>query len=168
VLAYAEALLASSEHGTANYIHADMREVGTVLDQAAQLLDAVPPGSYLAISHGGSDLLSQQELEGIMDVADRQVQQEIAFRTREQVARFFESTDLVEHGLVRVEEWRPNPARTGRTSPPCGVLWAASADAPRGAPLYPRYSREEFGGRFPGLMPYLNPKSAGANSMAGN
>ncbi|HZC60816.1 MAG TPA: SAM-dependent methyltransferase, partial [Streptosporangiaceae bacterium] len=31
-------------------------------------------------------------------------------RTREQVARFFAGTDLVDPGLVRVEEWRPDTA----------------------------------------------------------
>jgi len=30
--------------------------------------------------------------------------------------------------------------------------------APRGALLYPRFSREELEGRFLGLMPYLEPK----------
>jgi hypothetical protein len=30
--------------------------------------------------------------------------------------------------------------------------------APRGALLYPRCSREELGGRFLGLMAYLDPK----------
>jgi hypothetical protein len=142
VLVYARDLLASSEEGATNYIHADLREVGTVLAQAAQfldftqpvavtmlavlhaipdsddpyatvarLLDAVPSGSYLAISHGGSDLLSREALEGLMDITDRRVQQKGAPRTREQVARFFEGTDLVEPGLVRVEEWRPEPSR---------------------------------------------------------
>ena len=37
--------------------------------------------------------------------------------------------------------------------------------APRGALLYPRFSREEFGGIFLGLMAYLEPKSEGNNSM---
>jgi hypothetical protein len=40
---------------------------------------------------------------------DQKVQQEGVHRTREQVARFFDGTDLVEPGLVRVEEWRPEP-----------------------------------------------------------
>jgi hypothetical protein len=30
--------------------------------------------------------------------------------------------------------------------------------APRGAPLYSRFSREGFGGRFLGRMAYLDPK----------
>ncbi len=40
--------------------------------------------------------------------------------------------------------------------------------APRGALLYPRRSREEFEGRFLGLMPYLELKGEGNRSMAGN
>jgi hypothetical protein len=40
--------------------------------------------------------------------------------------------------------------------------------APRGALAYPRLSREEFEGRFLGLMPYLELKGEGNNSMAGN
>ena len=40
--------------------------------------------------------------------------------------------------------------------------------APRGALSYPRFSREEFEGRFLGLMPYLELKGEGNYSMAGN
>jgi len=40
--------------------------------------------------------------------------------------------------------------------------------APRGALSYPRLSREEFEGRFLGLMPYLELKGEGNRSMAGN
>ena len=40
--------------------------------------------------------------------------------------------------------------------------------APRGALSYPRLSREEFEGRFLGLMPYLELKEERNHSMAGN
>jgi hypothetical protein len=40
--------------------------------------------------------------------------------------------------------------------------------APRGALSYSRLSREEFEGRFLGLMPYLELKGEGNHSMAGN
>jgi hypothetical protein len=40
--------------------------------------------------------------------------------------------------------------------------------APRGALSYPRLSREEFEGRFLGLMPYLELKGEGNRSMVGN
>ena len=51
------------------------------------------------------------------------MQQQFTSRSREQVARFFEGTDLVEPGLVRVEEWRPEPGAgdTGRSSLWCAV-----------------------------------------------
>jgi hypothetical protein len=50
------------------------------------------------------------------------IQQQITWRTREEVARFFEGTDLVEPGLVRVEEWRPEPGTSETEGSP---LWCA-------------------------------------------
>jgi hypothetical protein len=38
------------------------------------------------------------------------------------VARFFEGMDLVEPGLVRVEEWRPRPQESGAST---SSLWCA-------------------------------------------
>jgi hypothetical protein len=88
----------------------------------AKLLDAVPPGSYLAASHLGSDLLSQETREGIEGLSGRVMQQRMTMRSREQVARFFQGTDLVEPGLVRAEQWRPEPG-TDTTAKSC--LWCA-------------------------------------------
>ena len=50
-------------------------------------------------------------------------QQHFTWRSREQVARFFEGTDLVDPGLVRVEEWRPaaSTADAQRSSFWCAV-----------------------------------------------
>jgi len=152
VLAHARALLTSSEAGVTEYIEADLRATGTILTQAAQvldftkpvavtlifilhaipdaddpqaivarLLDAVPPGSYLAISHAGSDLLDRKTLQGIQDAWRGKMQQQITWRNREQVARFFAGTDLVAPGLVRVEEWRPDPAGSAPTAAWCAV-----------------------------------------------
>jgi hypothetical protein len=54
---------------------------------------------------------------------DRMAQQQFTLRTREQVARFFAGTDLVEPGLVPVEKWRPAPgAGDTRNS----ALWGAA------------------------------------------
>jgi S-adenosyl methyltransferase len=88
----------------------------------ARLMDTVPPGSYLAISHVASDLLSRGTVDDLTDVADRMAQQQFTYRSREQVARFFQGTDLVEPGLVRVEEWRPDP---GTTDTGMSALWGA-------------------------------------------
>jgi hypothetical protein len=45
------------------------------------------------------------------------------YRSREQVGRFFDGTDLVAPGLVRVEEWRPDPGAgdAGQSSLWCGA-----------------------------------------------
>jgi hypothetical protein len=140
VLAHARALLVSHEAGATDYIDADLRDAGTILDRAAELLDftkpvavtllailhavpdaddphaivarllgAVPAGSYLVLSHLGADLLDRSKQDGVTDVAGRLIQQMPTYRSRDQVARFFQGTDLVEPGLVRVEEWRCEP-----------------------------------------------------------
>jgi hypothetical protein len=88
----------------------------------ATLLDAVPSGSYLAISHAGSDLLNRESKDGFDDVMGRMVQQQFTMRDREQVARFFAGTDLVEPGLVPVEEWRSEPSPT---DPRRSSLWGS-------------------------------------------
>jgi hypothetical protein len=88
----------------------------------ARLLDAVPSGSYLAISHLASDLLSPKTQQDVESVTNRMVQQAIRYRTREEVARFFEDTDLVDPGLVQVEEWRPDPGAHDTAS---FLLWCA-------------------------------------------
>src|SRR5689334_21715209 len=62
-------------------------------------------------------------LDGLTDVADRRIQQKVVYRTREQVARFLDGTDLVEPGLVRMEEWRPERGtdEKGQSSGWCAV-----------------------------------------------
>jgi len=88
----------------------------------ATLLEAVPAGSYLAISHGASDLTDQEELKDLLDGWKGKVQQQFTGRSREQVARFFEGTDLVEPGLVPVEDWRPEPGKGGTHK---SAIWGA-------------------------------------------
>jgi hypothetical protein len=75
----------------------------------ASLMHAVPSGSYLALSHLGPEFLDPDALRETEDVSGRMIQQQMTWRNREQVARFFAGTDLVEPGLVRVEEWRSEP-----------------------------------------------------------
>jgi hypothetical protein len=88
----------------------------------ARLLDAVPSGSYLALTHMGSDLLDEETQDGLEGMQDRMMRRRFTSRTREQVARFFAGTDLVEPGLVRVEEWRPEPTAGATDRSP---LWCA-------------------------------------------
>jgi hypothetical protein len=91
-------------------------------DIVARLLGAVPAGSYLAISHAGSDLLDAAKHDSLMGVADRMIQNKITYRSREQLAPFFEGTELVKPGVVRVEEWRQDP---GTVTAERSTLWGA-------------------------------------------
>jgi S-adenosyl methyltransferase len=153
VLAHARALLDSSEAGATEYLDADLRDTGTILSRAADLLDftkpvavtlisilhaipdaddphaivatlldAVPSGSYLAISHFGQELLPPQARAALTDSIRRTSVQQYTSRTREQVARFFDGTDLVEPGLVPVEEWRLDPGAGGEGK---SLYWCA-------------------------------------------
>ncbi|HTU07745.1 MAG TPA: SAM-dependent methyltransferase [Trebonia sp.] len=88
----------------------------------ATLMDAVPPGSHLAISHMASELLSRETRERLEHHSGATMQQPLTARTREQMARFFDGLDLVAPGLVPVEEWRPDPG-TGDMGE--SVLWCA-------------------------------------------
>jgi len=88
----------------------------------AKLLDSVPSGSYLAVSHMGSDLIPPQTLEEMRAIGSRMSQQQYSHRTGTEVTRFFDGTDLVEPGLVRVEEWRPEPG-SGDTRK--SFIWSA-------------------------------------------
>ena len=76
----------------------------------AKLIGAVPAGSYLAVSHSGSDLFVPDTKETFSAVINQTIQQQYTARSREQIDRFFAGMDLVAPGLVPVEQWRPDPA----------------------------------------------------------
>jgi len=152
VLSHARALLVSHEAGATDYIDSDLRDTGTILAGARQLLDfsepvavtliailnampdgddppgivatlmdAVPAGSYLALSHPGGDLLGRKTQDGLTDASKRTMGNQHTFRTFDQVARFFAGLDLVQPGVVRAEEWRPDPGGAEGKS----ALWCA-------------------------------------------
>jgi hypothetical protein len=75
----------------------------------ARLMSALPSGSYLAVSHMASDILDESTQQGLEGATGRLIQQQLTYRSREQVARFFEGTQIVEPGIVRVEQWHPAP-----------------------------------------------------------
>jgi hypothetical protein len=80
----------------------------------ARVMAAMPPGSYLALSHLGSELLEGEAKQGFEDVVSRSAQQQYIGRDREQLARFFEGTDLVEPGLGAGRGMAPRPGRRRR------------------------------------------------------
>jgi hypothetical protein len=70
----------------------------------ARLMDAVPPGSYLAMSHATLDF--DPSGGPAADRYNARVAAQLTPRTRAQVAGFFEGLDLVEPGLVPLARWR--------------------------------------------------------------
>jgi hypothetical protein len=93
----------------------------------ARLLGAVPSGSYLALSHGGADLVDRSKERTFQSTWSGQVQQQFIARTGPQIARFFDGTDLVEPGLVPVEDWHPETG-AGRGEP--SAMWGGLGRKP--------------------------------------
>jgi tRNA A58 N-methylase Trm61 len=78
-------------------------------DIVARLMAAVPPGSYLTISHPAID--THQAQAQAQRIYNQHVATPQTMRTRDQVARFFVGLELVEPGLVQVHQWRPDPGK---------------------------------------------------------
>jgi hypothetical protein len=145
VLAHARALLTSTRAVTA-YVDADLRYPDTILAAAARTLDltqpiglmllgilghiddddearsivrrllgALPAGSYLTICDGTNDLFEA----GVE--AQRRYNESGAMpyrlRSAQQIADFFEGTELVEPGVVSCPLWRPDPVEVRRGLP---------------------------------------------------
>jgi len=142
VLAHARALLASHGEGLVDYLDADLRDAGAILEQAsrtldfsqpvavmliavlhaigddddpyqivAKLMDAVPPGSYLALSHVASDIDPEQIGEATARL-NQLSRQHFTLRDHAQVLRFFDGLELLEPGVIRVENWRSSELET--------------------------------------------------------
>ena len=87
----------------------------------ARYRDALPPGSWLALSHGTRDIpvradLSPEEMVEMGAKVERLYQQttaSIVTRSRAQVERFFDGFELVDPGLVEIQRWRPDGQRAG-------------------------------------------------------
>ena len=156
VLAHARALLTSTTAAT-SYVDADARDTGKILAAAAQTLDlsqpvglmmiavlhcipddndpyglvsellaALPAGSYLAISHPASDINTDVVPETLARL-NAMMPDKLTFRSHLQVERFFAGLDLVEPGVVRIPEWRPD-SDLDRVNP--AEVWGGVARKP--------------------------------------
>ncbi|SHN44215.1 SAM-dependent methyltransferase [Cryptosporangium aurantiacum] len=71
-----------------------------------ELIDALPSGSYLALSHLTGDFLPEQWKKVEEMYAARGVTMQV--RPKSEVERFFDGLELVEPGLTLVHRWRPD------------------------------------------------------------
>jgi S-adenosyl methyltransferase len=67
---------------------------------------AVPAGSYLALSQVASDIQADQMAEAAKRY-NRLARETQRHRDQAEVGRFFDGLELVEPGLVPVQQWRP-------------------------------------------------------------
>jgi hypothetical protein len=143
VLAHARALLTSDPRGETAYISADIRDLDTILGEAAatldfsqpvavmllailhfipdsddphtivaRLMEAVPPGSYLVISHASSDIEAETVAAGTQTYNEHSAVS-ITPRTEAAVTRFFAGLELVPPGVTPLGQWRPGPVTVG-------------------------------------------------------
>ncbi len=157
VLSHARALLTSGTEGVTDYLDADLRDPESILAQAAatldfsrpvavmliailhaigadedpyrivaKLMDAVPAGSYLALSHAASDIVPAQASE-MAKRLNRVMYQKTALRNQAEVTRFLDGLELVEPGVVRVQEWRPDSELEAKTP---SNMWGAVGRKP--------------------------------------
>jgi hypothetical protein len=93
-----------------------------------RLVDALAPGSFVVISHMTDSI--EAETDADLKLVTARLDERMrdsnppAFRSRDEVAAFFEGLEMVEPGLVMVTEWRPDDAVPGadRVTPMvCGV-----------------------------------------------
>lgn len=91
--------------------------------RAQVLMDALPSGSYVAITHPGQDF-DPEAMAGIVAAAQRG-RMTVVPRVRADVVRFFGDWELVEPGVVPVMAWRPDGDPPG--DPSAAYYWAGVA-----------------------------------------
>ncbi|MEU8797266.1 SAM-dependent methyltransferase [Spirillospora sp. NPDC048819] len=77
-----------------------------------RLLDALPPGSFMAFNDG-TGVLDKEGREEAIRVASEQGSTPYVARTPEQIAGFFAGLELLEPGVVSTSRWRPEAAPFG-------------------------------------------------------
>jgi hypothetical protein len=138
VLSHARALLTSKPQGLCAYLDADLRDPDKILAAAAdtldfsqpvavmliavmhfigddaeasaivnRLMDACVPGSYLTISHAASDIDAEQQTEMVRQL-NQSVAEKATLRDRAGVTRLFGGFELLDPGVTRTADWRPD------------------------------------------------------------
>ncbi len=95
------------------------------------LMDAVPAGSYLAVSHLANDLYPEQMAE-LARGFNEQAAVKVILRDRAEISRFFDGLELVDPGIAKISEWR---SRSDLEAAAPAILWAGVARKSRAAAL---------------------------------
>lgn len=169
VLAHSHALRRPRPEGVTAYVHGHVSEVEHIMDEASATLDLDRPvalvlpatlnfvpdqqeaegivarflgrvatGSYVVLAHTSHSVGSVRMSEAA-ERFGKVIADPYTVRSRDDIARFFDGLDLLEPGLVPIEEWRPAPpggCEGGGDGPP------ADAAARRPVPIYGAIGRK--------------------------
>jgi len=89
-----------------------------------RLMEAVPSGSWLALSHPARDVHPQQVTEAASRF-NQLAPAKATLRTRAEILRLFDGLELLEPGLVQVHQWRPGLAAPGHDQEAAGYCGLA-------------------------------------------
>jgi len=96
-------------------------------DSVARLVAALAPGSYVVVSHAAGEAFDHllQQAANKDDVYRQRTATPGTSRTGPEVERFFTGLELMEPGVVRLNDWRPEPDES--PEPGGNGLWAGVA-----------------------------------------
>lgn len=84
-------------------------DTGEALGIVTRLMEAVPPGSHLVLTHPTLELGGEANTEA-MAFWNENAKPPITARSGAEIARFLDGLELLPPGLVSCAEWRPDPA----------------------------------------------------------
>ena len=90
----------------------------------AELMGALPSGSYLVLAHPASDIRAARMAEMTRRVNERMSGPKATMRDRAGITRFFDGLELLDPGVVQPQQWRP---QRGTISPPQVTAWCGVA-----------------------------------------
>jgi S-adenosyl methyltransferase len=93
----------------------------------ATLMQALPSGSYLVLTHPASDIRAAEMAEMTRRVNERMSGSRATMRDHAAITRFFDGLDLLEPGVVQPQQWRPDGGTPG---PPQVTAWCGVARKP--------------------------------------
>ena len=94
----------------------------------ARLRDAVAPGSYLAVSHIGTDFFPDKSALAEAVAVYERASERVWPRSRDQILSFFDGFELLEPGLVPKHQWRPVTGKAAGNTP--NIQWGAVGRKP--------------------------------------
>jgi len=87
------------------------------------ICEAMPPGSYLVVSHATGGILSGDSAGKVGEHYRKHVAPGATMRGSDEILRFFTGFELIKPGLVKVPSWRPDEA----TTPDADKVWILGA-----------------------------------------